>query len=289
MQIEVMKKSFGVNAILVVVKIVVGIFTRSSALVADGMHSLSDLLTDIMALFGITQANKPPDKEHPFGHGKIEYVVSLLLGVGILFVAYQLIESVIANINEPIIVPGILSLVVAIIVIIVKLMLSRYLLANGAKLSSQIITASGKESLTDVFSSIVVVVGVSAVLIGEAFNVTILMYGDRIASVLIAMLIVRIALSIMIEATQSLLGKSANQKILDTTREIASQVEGVIRVDHLDMIVYGHYYQVLIDIRVDGKKTVREGHDIAHLVKMALQKRNPKLTHVIVHVNPEEC
>ncbi len=288
MQIEVMKKSFGVNAILVVVKIVVGIFTRSSALVADGMHSLSDLLTDIMALFGITQANKPPDKEHPFGHGKIEYVVSLLLGVGILFVAYQLIESVIANINEPIIVPGILSLVVAIIVIIVKLMLSRYLLANGAKLSSQIITASGKESLTDVFSSIVVVVGVSAVLIGEAFNVTILMYGDRIASVLIAMLIVRIALSIMIEATQSLLGKSANQKILDTTREIASQVEGVIRVDHLDMIVYGHYYQVLIDIRVDGKKTVREGHDIAHLVKMALQKRNPKLTHVIVHVNPEE-
>ncbi len=288
MQIEVMKKSFGVNAILVVVKIVVGIFTRSSALVADGMHSLSDLLTDIMALFGITQANKPPDKEHPFGHGKIEYVVSLLLGVGILFVAYQLIESVIANINEPIIVPGILSLVVAIIVIIVKLMLSRYLLANGAKLSSQIITASGKESLTDVFSSIVVVVGVSAVLIGEAFNVTILMYGDRIASVLIAMLIVRIALSIMIEATQSLLGKSANQKILDTTREIASQVEGVIRVDHLDMIVYGHYYQVLIDIRVNGKKTVREGHDIAHLVKMALQKRNPKLTHVIVHVNPEE-
>lgn len=288
MQTEVMKKSFGVNAILVIVKITVGILARSSALLADGIHSLSDLLTDVLALFGITQANKPPDKDHPLGHGKIEYVVSLLLGVGILFVAYQLIEGVITNFNEPIVVPGVISLVVAFGVIIVKLILSRYLLKEGDKLSSQIITASGKESLTDVFSSIVVVIGISLVLIGEGLNISLLRYGDRVASVLIAFLIVRIAITIIFEATQSLLGKSANQKLLDKTKEVATQVNGVIRVDHLDMIVYGHYYQVLIDIRVDGKISVKKGHDIAHEVKKALQEKNPKLTHVIVHVNPEE-
>ena len=288
MQTEVMKKSFGVNAILVIVKITVGILARSSALLADGIHSLSDLLTDVLALFGITQANKPPDKDHPLGHGKIEYVVSLLLGVGILFVAYQLIEGVITNFNEPIVIPGVISLVVAFGVIIVKLILSRYLLKEGDKLSSQIITASGKESLTDVFSSIVVVIGISLVLIGEGLNISLLRYGDRVASVLIAFLIVRIAITIIFEATQSLLGKSANQKLLDKTKEVATQVNGVIRVDHLDMIVYGHYYQVLIDIRVDGKISVKKGHDIAHEVKKALQEKNPKLTHVIVHVNPEE-
>ncbi len=288
MQTEVMKKSFSVNAILVIVKITVGIVARSSALLADGIHSLSDLLTDILALFGITQANKPPDKDHPLGHGKIEYVVSLMLGIGILFVAYQLIEGVISNFNQPIQIPGILSLFVAIGVIVVKYILSRYLLKEGEKLSSQIITASGKESMTDVFSSVIVIVGISFVFIGEGFNVPALVYGDRIASVVIAILIVRIALIIIVEATQSLLGKSANQKILDKTRSIANRVPGVIRVDHLDMIVYGHYYQVLIDIRVNGKISVTEGHTIAHKVKQALQEENSKLSHVIVHVNPEE-
>ena len=142
---SIMKKSFIVNIFLVLVKILTGIFFNSVALIADGIHSISDLLTDVFVIMGIGHSLKPADDEHPFGHGKFEYVLSLMLGIFILIIAYNLGKEVIINYSEPVVVPGIISLIVVIFVVIVKLFLARYLIRKGEEEDSQIIKASGKE------------------------------------------------------------------------------------------------------------------------------------------------
>lgn len=282
---SIMKKSFIVNIFLVIVKILTGIFFNSVALIADGIHSISDLLTDVFVILGIGHSIKPADAEHPFGHGKFEYVLSLMLGVFILIIAYALGKEVITNYSEPVVIPGIVTLIVVVFVVVIKLFLARYLIRKGEEEDSQIIKASGRESLSDVLSSIVVFIGIFAVLIGEKFDIAILLKGDKIASIIIAMFIINIGIRIIYDAITALQGKAVNPKISQEYKEIINMVEGVIFVDKIDMITYGPYYQALVEIQVDANITVKEGHDIAENVSKMLND-DEKICHVVVHVNP---
>lgn len=282
---SIMRRSFIVNIFLVIVKILTGIFFNSVALIADGIHSISDLLSDVFVILGIRHSLKPADDEHPFGHGKFEYVLSLILGVFILLIAYGLGKEVLTNYNEPVVIPGLVSLVVVIFVVIIKLFLARYLIRKGEEEDSQIIKASGRESLTDVLSSIVVFVGILAVLIGEKFDIRFLLKGDKIASVIIALFIINIGIRIIYDAITALQGKAVNSKICDEYKKIIFEIEGVIDVDNIDMITYGPYYQALVEIKVDGNISVKEGHDIAEKVSKILND-DEKICHVVVHVNP---
>ena len=288
MQLEnIMKRSFIVNIFLVVLKIISGIIFNSYALVADGVHSISDLMSDIFVILGIRHSLKPADDEHPFGHGKFEYVLSFILGLSILLIAYNLGKNVIVNFNNIVKVPSIVSLIIVVFVVVIKLVLATYLIKKGKEADSQIISASGKESLTDVFSSIVVFFGIISVIIGERLEVDLLLKGDKIASIIIAVFIIRIGILIIYDAVKSLQGKSVNSDICREYKGQIKDVEGVIDVDNIDMIAYGPYYQALVDIRVDGNKTVKEGHDIAEEVTKKLYS-NEKICHVSVHVNPED-
>jgi len=284
---KIMKRSFIVNLFLVVLKVVSGLLFNSYALIADGIHSTSDLMSDIFVILGIKHSLKPADDEHPFGHGKFEYVLSFILGLSIILIAYNLAKSVIVNFNDVAEVPNIISLIVVIFVVVIKLFLATYLIRKGKEVDSQIISASGKESLTDVFSSIIVFFGIISVIIGEKSGLDILLKGDKIASILIAVFIVRIGIIIIYDAVKSMQGKSVSKEICSLYEKEIKMVKGVIDVDHIDMIAYGPYYQALIDIRVDGKKTVTEGHDIAENVTKKLYE-SEKICHVVVHVNPEE-
>jgi len=284
---QVMQKSFVVNFSLIVLKIVTGFLFKSSALIADGIHSLSDFLSDIFVIIGIRHSAKPADEEHPFGHGKFEYVISIFIGVSILFLSYQLITNVISNIREEASVPSVLTLIVATSVIVIKLLLSKYLLSKSERLDSQVLRSSGKESLSDVISSLVVFIGAGLGILGGTFNIGWLLYADSVAALLIGLFIIKVGIEIIVEAVQLILGKSAKAPVLKATKIRANSVKGVIKVDHLDMIMYGHYFQVMIDIRVNGSISVKEGHDIAHEVKKVLQK-DERICHVIVHVNPDK-
>lgn len=284
---SIMKKSFFVNIFLIVVKIISGIFFGSVALIADGVHSISDLMSDVFVILGIGHSFKPADDEHPFGHGKFEYILSLILGLFIILIAFNLGKEVILYFNEPVVIPKMITLAVVILVVIVKLYLARYLIKKGKEVDSQIIKASGQESLTDVFSSIVVFVGILGVMIGEATHLDFLLKGDKIASIIIALFIVKIGLQIVFEAIVALQGKAVSKKISDLYHQAILDVPGVINVDNLDMIAYGPYYQALVDISVNASITVKQGHDIALKVSEALYK-DEKICHVVVHVNPEE-
>ena len=283
---SIMKKSFIINIFLVIVKIITGLIFNSVALIADGIHSISDLMSDVFVILGIRHSLKPADDEHPFGHGKFEYVLSLMLGIFILIVAYGLAKEVITNYSEPVVIPGVVSLIVVVFVVVIKLILAKYLINKGEEEDSQIIKASGKESLTDVFSSLVVFVGILSVLIGERYDIRILLKGDKIASIIIALFIINIGVRIVYDAITSLQGKAVNPQISREYKEIINAVEGVIDVDNIDMITYGPFYQALVEIQVDANITVKEGHDIADKVSDILN-RDEKICHVVIHVNPE--
>ncbi|MFH5881031.1 cation diffusion facilitator family transporter [Liberiplasma polymorphum] len=284
---KVMRKSLLVNTLLVITKIFTGFLFKSTALIADGIHSLSDLMSDVFVLVGLKQATKPPDDEHPFGHGKLEYVLSMLLGLSILVVAYQLVRNVVVNFRNELTTPSLLTIYVVIFVVVSKFILSRYLISRGNALESQVILASGKESFTDVVSSIIVFVGVVASVLGDRYGINWLRYGDNAAGIVIGIFIVKVALEIIIDAVRSLLGKSAKPELLASIKSSVEALEGVLGVDHLDMIEFGYYYQVMIDIAVDASITVKEGHDVASKVKRHL-KTKENILHVIVHVNPKE-
>jgi cation diffusion facilitator family transporter len=284
-QEHVMRRSFAVNTILILAKIASGLVFSSVALIADGVHSISDLMTDVFVILGIRHSKKPADEEHPFGHGKFEYVLSLFLGLAIILIAYNLGKQVIVDWNVIPGVPRAITLLVVVVVIGVKLILARYLIRQGEALDSEIVRASGAESFSDVISSAVVFVGIAGVLLGDAYGIDWLLYGDKVASVLIALFIIRIGILIVWQAIQSLQGKKANPAIALEYLACIQDIDGVLKVDHLDLISYGPYYQAIVDIRVDGAMSVKAGHDIAERVEAALMN-NEKICHVSVHVNP---
>ena len=286
-QQRAMLKSFGVNIFLVILKLISGFLFNSFALIADGIHSISDLLSDVFVLLGIRHSQKPADEDHPFGHGKFEYVLSLFLGLSIILIAYNLGMNVIENFDEVSSIPNYLSLIVILSVVVIKLYLARYLIKKGEEIDSEIISASGKESFSDVISSAVVFIGVISVFFGERMGIDILLKGDKIASIIIALFIVRIGILIIFSSIQSLQGRSVKKDICNEYKEIIQNVEGVYGVDQLDMISYGPYYQAIVEISVDAEITVKEGHDIAHNVHDKLLE-NEKICHVSIHVNPKE-
>ncbi len=278
--------SFFVNLSLVFVKLITGILSGSVGLVADAFHSLSDFMSDVLVIFGIRQGRKPPDAGHPIGHGKIEYVLSLLLGVGILFIAYQLISNALPTFGQPPSAPHAAAILVIAVVLTAKFVLSRYLLKKSVELDSQVLKASGQESYMEMFGTFAVLIGVALGLIGQRTGMEWLMFADNVAALVIALFIVRVAFFVIREAVDFVLGKSASQATIEATRRLIQPIEGVEGVDRLTMIDYGHYYQVMVEIRVDGSLSVREGHAIAHRVRDRL-KSEPNLNHVEVHVNPE--
>ncbi|MGM0436170.1 MAG: cation diffusion facilitator family transporter [Bacillota bacterium] len=283
---SVMLRSFFVNITMIIVKVIGGFAVNSAALIADAVHSTSDLFSDILVLLGLRESQKPPDSEHPLGHGKIEYVLSIFLGLGVLFIAYQLIRDMILNIGDGPEVPNIYGSFIVIFVIAVKIFLARYLTYYGNRLDSQILKASGKESFTDVMGSLVVLGGFLMSFLGDRYDINALRYGDRVAAFFIALLVIYVGIRIIRDAITFVLGKSAPEETIKEIKDTVCNINGVKGVDTITAITYGHYYQVTLDVVVDGELSVEEGHDIAHDVRDALTDKH-NIQEAVVHINPE--
>ncbi len=282
---KVMKNSLIINLTLSLCKILFGLVFISPALFSDGIHSLSDTLTDIFVMIGIRISKKPADDDHPFGHGKSEYIITLFLGLFIGLVAFMLGLNLYDTWNDELIKPSIVVIIFSLFSIISKLILSRYLYKRGKELKSVAILSSSKESRADSLSSLFVLIGVSLTYVGIVNEIDYLKYGERIATIIVILFIAKVAIEILAMSISSLIGKECDAETAMDIRKIAKMVDGVKRVDKLNTMMHGYYIEVLITVVVDGNISVREGHNIATEVHNLIQK-DDRICFVSVHVEP---
>lgn len=268
------------NVVLSVFKIASGIIARSGAMVADGIHTLSDVVTTIAVMIGMKLSTKPDDSDHPYGHEKIEAVVSKLLAILLAITAIGIGYSGIKNIiHSDFTRPGMLALVAAVISIAVKEWMYHYTVRAAKKIDSPSLKADAWHHRSDAFSSVGTLVGIGGAIAG----IEIL---DPIASIAVCVMIIRVSVEIYIQAYNQLIDKAASQEDINKIKEIISGVKGVYCIDDIKTRIHGSRIFVDVEISVDGNLTVYEGHQIAQEVHDKIESNMPDVKHCMVHVNP---
>ena len=276
--------SFFVNASLVIMKLVTGIITNYKTLIADAIHSFSDLSTDIVAIIGQKIAYKKADKKHPYGHGKIEYITSIIIGIVIMFLGLKLIYT---TMMEEVSVTGnyVFALIIVLITIIFKYFLAKYVYKTGKEINNSILIASSKESYADVLSSIGVFITIVLFQFKDSFGI--LKYADRFGGIIISILIIKTAFNILKDNLTAVIGECEHdEKITSNIEDIIMSITDVLAIDSLTIMKFGSYYQIVLDVGVDGECKLKEAHDIAHNIEKKLLDSEINIKYVSVHVNP---
>ncbi len=278
---------FWVNAFLMAVKIAVGYYGHSDALVADGFHSLSDFATDFIVLVLVGIAYRGADDTHPWGHGKFETFASLLISVILAGVAvaigYSGFKSIMHSLHGGLLPrPDIWTLIVALISILSKELLFRYTLSAGKRIHSGALIANAWHHRSDAISSIATLIGVAgALFFGEKMRIL-----DPIASMLIGVFILISAWQIARPAVDELLERALDPKEVKRIGDIVASVPGVKGYHHLKTRRAGHSAVIDMHIKVDPDITVTQGHDIATKVEERLRARYDKDIITNIHVEP---
>ncbi|SDK87552.1 cation diffusion facilitator family transporter [Lacicoccus qingdaonensis] len=277
-----------VNIILAIIKGIGGIMGNSRALIADAVHSASDVISSVAVFIGIRAAQKPPDREHPYGHGKSENVATLIVAILLVVVGFEIMYNSISSIwtetaNE---VTSMMVLYIIIFSLVIKEVLFQYKYRLGRKISSPALVADAWHHRTDAISSAVALFGVGLTIIGSRFDIPYLIYFDPIASAVIAIIIMYMGFQLAKEAVSMTLEVVLNE---DETRDMmmtVKAVEKVVKIDSLSARSHGSYVIVDIKISVDANITVEDGHKIARNVKQKLIREHDIVRDVNVHVNP---
>lgn len=279
---KVLVKSLIVNILLTLTKFVFGIIYKSKVLVADGIHSLSDLATDVVSIYGSKLSLKPADNEHPYGHGKIEYLTSIVIGAVILALALSLLGN---SLNAKTTITSNMVLYVTIFTILAKYLISRYILSKGVKYKSNLLVASGKESRSDVISSAIVIV--TYFLSKLSSYSKIFLYSDTIGTFIIGLIILKTAYRILKENIVSILGESEqDEEYLDKIRKIILENSEVVNIEELNIIKYGHYYQANITINMDSNVTLEDARVVSNRIKKKLINKKTRISYAKISINP---
>lgn len=281
---KVMLKSLFTNLFLSFFKIIFGFLGKSGALIADGIHSLSDMLTDVFASIGNIISKKPSDHEHPFGHGNAEYLTCL--GIG-LIVGIMGIKIIYEGITKPSNIPNVYTSLVSLITIIIKLILSAYILKKGKEYYSNILISSGKESFSDVISSLVVLV---SVLLSKLSNINQLFkYSDKIAMIIVGLLVLKISFEILKENVSNLLGKQIlNEKYKNKIKRIINSHKEIKNIDSLIILKYGPIKKIDCEVSMDENMTLQVVHQIIDTIENEIKQKDDSIKNIMMHVNPYE-
>lgn len=279
---KVLVKSLIVNILLTLTKFVFGLIYKSKVLVADGIHSLSDLATDVVSIYGSKLSLKPADNEHPYGHGKIEYLTSIVIGAVILALALSLLGN---SLNAKTTITSNMVLYVTIFTILAKYLISRYILSKGVKYKSNLLIASGKESRSDVISSAIVII--TYFLSKLSSYSKIFLYSDTIGTFIIGLIILKTAYRILKENIVSILGEiEQDEEYLDKIREIILENSEVVNIEELNIIKYGHYYQANITINMDSDVTLEDACLVSNRIKKKLINKKTRISYAKISINP---
>lgn len=272
-----------VNLGLTIIKVVFGIIGQSHALIADGVHSLADLITDLMVWFAAKYSNRPADKEHPYGHARIETAFTVGLGVVLIATAVGIVlDSAQRLLNpETLMHPTPIVLLIAALSILANEGLFHYTIRAARKFNSSLLTANAWHHRSDAISSIVVLVGVTGSLMGFP-------YLDAFAALGVAILIAKIGWEQAWSSIQELVDTGMEPKAAAALERIIKTIDCVRGVHMLRSRRMGGAYLIDVHIVVNDRLSVSEGHKIAEYVRLKLIDSHENITNALVHIDPED-
>ena len=271
------------NVLLAAFKLVAGLAGKSSAMVSDAVHSLSDVFATFIAYIGVVMSKRPEDKEHPYGHERLECVASLILGLILagtgIGIGYSGIRKLV--LHEELAVPTMLPLIAAIVSIVVKEGMFWYTMHYAKKLDSSAFKADAWHHRSDALSSVGSFIGIGLAKLGLPFM-------DPIASVIICLFIFKVAFDISKDAIVKMLDTSCDKELEDSMREFILKQEGVKNIDLFQTRQFGNKVYIDLEIAVDRNISLLAAHDIAEKVHESVEQEFPNVKHIMIHVNPEE-
>lgn len=273
------------NVILAILKGIIGMISDSRALVADAVHSASDVVGSVAVLIGIRAAKLPPDQDHPYGHGKAETVTSIIVAVLLFVVGLEIAISAVRSFFEPIVVPKTIAIYAVAFSIIVKEIMFRYKIFLGRKYKSEALITDAWHHRSDVYSSFAALVGIGASILGGMINIDWLVYMDPAAGIFVSLLIIKMAWKLGGEAIHNTLDHVLHEEDTENMIQQVQAVDGVLDVDELLAREHGYYVIVDIKIAVHPQISVEDGHAIGKKVKNVLME-DGYIHDVRVHINP---
>ena len=271
------------NILLSVMKLIAGFIAHSNAMISDAIHSASDVFSTFVVIIGIKLASKKADKEHPYGHERLECVAAIVLSMVLFITGFGIGAAALKNITSGdynnIVVPGVLALVAAIVSIVSKEAMYWYTRYNAKKIDSSALMADAWHHRSDAMSSVGAFIGI----LGARLGFPIL---DPIASVAICVLIVKASVDIFRDAIDKMVDHSCDEATEESMREVIMGVKGVKGIDLLQTRLFGSKMYVDIEISADGTIPLDEAHDIAENVHHTIENKFKNVKHCMVHVNP---
>ena len=271
------------NVALSVLKLIAGIWAHSSAMISDAIHSASDVFSTIIVIIGIKLAAKEPDKEHPYGHERMECVAAIILSM-ILFITglgigLEALETILDGNYDSIQVPGMLALVAAIVSIVSKEAMYWYTRFHAKRIDSGALMADAWHHRSDALSSIGALIGIGGAMMG--FPVM-----DAVASLVIFVFVVKAAYDIFMDAIDKMVDKSCDDETEQQIFDCVMKNKDVMGIDMLQTRIFGNKIYVDVEILVNGTYTLQKAHEIAEDVHDEIEENFPKVKHIMVHVNP---
>lgn len=270
------------NLTLSLGKGIAGILGHSDALIADAIESFADVFSSLIVLFGLRYANKPPDEDHPYGHGKAEPLITFAV-VGFLLISATIIavESI-RHLNEPQEQPAFFTLYVLAAIILIKELSFQYVYRKGQQTNSSSLKADAWHHRSDAISSLIAFLGILATfLFGKGFE-----KADDWAALVASVFIVYNAYRIFRPALGEIMDEHNHHELIDEIRKEAKQVAGVVDIEKCWARKHGMTYVVDLHLEINGDLTVFEGHEIAHALKDHLMEVYPFLTDILIHIEP---
>ena len=272
--------SIGVSAFLAVMKYLIGILSGSIALIADAIHSLTDVISSIWVLIGLRISSREPTEEFPFGFYKTENIASLFLALAIFYAGYEIILTSIEKFEAAIVTNLLLAISVALVSVVIAFLLSNYKLKVGRELNSPSLIADGQHTRSDALSSVAVFLG----LVGYYFGFSSL---DAVAGILVSVLIFRAGYEILKDSVKVLLDASIGNEELNRIREVISEIYGVREIHYVKARSSGKFMFIELDIHTNLKDLER-AHQLSEKIEERVKSEIKNVDRVIVHMEPEE-
>ncbi|MEX1307544.1 MAG: cation diffusion facilitator family transporter [Eubacteriales bacterium] len=275
------------NGALFLIKSVAGIGAHSTALQADAVNSIGDTMSSLAIYFGLRYASKPRDDDHHYGHGKMEALISLFVGIFILVSSGFLWSSIINALkSKALLETSVWALVVALIAILTKFYMYKRTLRVGKSINSLAVQTNAMDNRNDVFATSATAFAIILTMVYSKTQIGVLKYAEPFAAGIMSVFIIKTGIEIITASAKVLLDTAPNDEVMDTLKSIAGDLDGVKKLNWLKCRTVGRGIWVDLAIEVEANLTVEQGHEIADSVKDAIYESVENVAEVLVHVNP---